>query len=393
MLPEAPPRPAKRLRVCFVVNNLDVGGLEKVVLSLINGLDRRRFDPSLVCLLGQGKLFSELLLPPDRVLVVDKGRRRPPLDFDPTVLGHIAQFFRRTQVEVVHTHNVAPLVFGGLARRLAWSSAPLVYSEHNQIYSATPAQRRRFRAYVRLADHVVAVSADLQTSLARDFARPSRVIHNGVDGTRFRAASDDPAVRARTRLALGCAEGDFVVGTGVVLSPQKGVTHLLGAAKRVLARAPDARFLVAGEGPNRPELERQAAALGLGDRLRFVGYRRDIPDFLSALDLYVLPSLWEGLPLSLLEALAAGKPVVATAVGGNPEIVEDGVGGRLVPPRDEAALADAILRVRGDEALRRAVSERNRARFERHFSLEAMLAGHETLYDELARRAPRLRLR
>ncbi|HEU4407136.1 MAG TPA: glycosyltransferase [Polyangiaceae bacterium] len=371
-----------RTRVCFVVNNLDVGGLEKVAINLVNRLDRQRFEPSLVCLLGQGKLFPDVLLPPDRVLVVDKGRRRPPLDFDPTVLGAIAQFFRRTGADLVHAHNVAPLVFGGLARRLAWSNAPLVYSEHNQIYSATPAQKRKFRVYVRLADVVVAVSDDLRKTLARDYALRARVIYNGVDGQRFR---HDPAARERLRREFGCHDGDFVVGTGVVLSEQKGVGFLLGAARRVLERAPEARFVIAGEGPARPELERRSLALGLGDRVRFLGYRRDIPEFLSALDLYALPSLWEGLPLALLEALAAGKPIVATRVGGNPEIIEDGVHGRLVPARDEVALADAILRVRADAALLAAAAERCRARFEQLFSVEAMVRAHQTLYADVLR--------
>ncbi|HEU4537198.1 MAG TPA: glycosyltransferase, partial [Polyangiaceae bacterium] len=348
----------------------------------INRLNRARFEPSLVCLLGRGKLYSDLELPPESVLVVDKGKRRPPLDFDPTVIGDIAQFLRASKADVMHAHNVAPLVFGGLARRLAWSSAPLVYSEHNQIYSATPAQRRKFRVYVRLADHVVAVSEDLRAALLRDFSLRSRVIYNGVDGARFR---HDPAARERLRRELGCAEGDFLVGTGVVLSEQKGVPYLLGAARRVLAAAPEVRFVVAGDGPSRPELERRAEALGLGGRLRFLGYRRDIPDFLSAIDLYVLPSLWEGLPLSLLEALAAGKPVVATRVGGNAEIIEQGVNGRLVPARDEVALAEAVLGVRNDGALLAAAAERGRARFERLFSVEAMVSAHERLYAEVAR--------
>jgi glycosyltransferase involved in cell wall biosynthesis len=385
--PPAGPRPRGRIRVCCVVNNLDVGGLEKVALSLVNNLDRARFDPSLVCLLGEGKLFGDLALPRDRVLVVDKGRRRPPLDFDPTVLGAIAQFFRRAEVDLVHAHNVAPLVFGGLARRLAWSAAPLVYSEHNQIYSASPAQRRKFRVYARLADFIVTVSEDLRATMARDFALRSRVIYNGVDGARFRAC---PEARARLRREFGCAEGDFVVGTGVVLSEQKGVRFLLGAALRVLSAAPETRFVIAGEGPLRPDLERRARALGLGDRVRFVGYRRDIPDFLAAIDLYALPSLWEGLPLSLLEALAAGKPIVATRVGGNPEIVEDGVHGHLVPARDEAALADAVLRVRRDAALREAAPTRCRDRFERLFSVEAMVRAHQDLYEGVLRaRRPR----
>lgn len=376
------------IRVCMVVNNLDVGGLEKVVLSLLRHLPAAEVETSLVCLSGPGALYGDLSLPPERCLILDK---RPDVGWGerlrtPLVLWRLAAFLRARRVDVVHLHNLAPLVYGGLAARLVWPGRPaVVYSEHNQIYRAGARGRRRFARYATLADEVVAVSHDLRRTLVDGVrvSRPVRVLHNGIDPGGFRDV--DPAAVQRE---LGRREGEFLVGTAVVLSEQKGIRYLLEAARLVRANDPTVRFLVAGDGPLRVELEAQAAALGLGDGVRFLGYRRDVPGLIAALDAYALPSLWEGLPLALLEALASGKPILATAVGGNPEVVEDGVNGLLLPPRDPEAIARAVLRLRGDPALRARMRQANLDRFARQFSAEAMAAAHLALYRECqARRA------
>ncbi|PKN49481.1 MAG: hypothetical protein CVU63_02030 [Deltaproteobacteria bacterium HGW-Deltaproteobacteria-20] len=172
---------------------------------------------------------------------------------------------------------------------------------------------------------------------------------------------------------------------GVLVYRRSVSLLLLEAAREVVAKEPRARFVLAGEGPLRAELERTASDLGLGDRFRFLGYRSDMPRVISALDVYVLSSLWEGLPLALLEALAMGKPVVATRVGGNPEVVDHGVNGFIVPPRDASALAQALLKTCRDDAFRRNARDVNRTRFETQFSLQAMVSAHEKLYVEVAR--------
>jgi glycosyltransferase involved in cell wall biosynthesis len=367
----------------MVVNNLDVGGLEKVVISLLQHLDRTSFELSLICVNGPGKLFSEVDLPAEATLVLDKSGARTfgIVRFDPVLLARIRTFLERRHVDVIHAHNAAPLIYAGFASRLGGRRPTLVYSEHNQIYSASPVARLKFSAYVRLADVVVAVSHDLRRTLLRNahLTCPVRVIHNGIDGARYRFSSE-----STVRLDLGVAPDDFLVGTGVVLSKQKGIPYLLEAARRVLAEDTKARFVIAGDGPMRHELEQMAARLRLGDGVRFLGYRSDIPQFISALDLYVLPSLWEGLPLALLEAMAVGKPIVATQVGGNAEVVEDGVNGYVVPARDPVALARAILRVRRDPAFAEQVRDVNVHKFEVQFSVGAMVKAHERLFREVA---------
>lgn len=369
--------------VAFVVNNFDVGGLEKVVLSLLRRIDTDAFVPYAVCVDGPGKLFADVPLPRERILVLDKkgAKKFGPFSFDPSVLTTMAKFFFANGIRVVHAHNLAPLVFAGLAARLVMPRPKVVYSEHNQIYSASDTHAARFKHYVKLADKVVAVSYDLERTLARraSLTKNVQVIHNGIDGKRF--TRDESAI-SRIREELGIAKDEFLVGTAVVISKQKGIIHLLGAAEQVLARDPKVRFAIAGDGPLRKELEERAKPFG--DRVKFLGYRSDIPHFVSALDCYVLPSLWEGLPLALLEGLAIGVPLVATTVGGNPEVIVPGENGYLVAPKDETALADALLRVKeGGPAFAAEVRARGRGRFERAFSEEAMTRAHERLFDAL----------
>ncbi|MCL2822536.1 MAG: glycosyltransferase [Polyangiaceae bacterium] len=376
-----------KIGVCFVVNNFNVGGLEKVVLDLINNIDRDKFEPSVICIDGPGKIFDRVSLDDNACLVLDKSQsiKTPLGTFDPMSLWRMKQFFTKRCVKIVQAHNLGPLLFGGLSAHLGYQRPTMIYTEHNQFYSASPTARRKFIFYIRLADHVVAVSHDLQRTLAHRVkpTAPVHVIHNGIDGSRFDLGAGAVG-RDEVRAELGVGGGEILLGAGVVLSKQKGLEYLLEAARTVISEEPRARFVLAGDGPLREQLERKAGELGLGDRFRFLGYRSDMHRVISALDVYVLSSLWEGLPLALLEALAMGKPIVATRVGGNPEVVLDGVNGFIVPPRDVGALSHALLQVCRHDGFRESVRNVNRERFETHFSLQAMVKAHEKLFFEVA---------
>ena len=375
----------------MVVNNLDVGGLEKVVLSLLGEMDPSSFELSLVCLKGAGAMHGEVRLPPERVLVLDPDT---PVNLgvarvDVSALVSLRRFFKRIQPDVVHAHNFAPLIYGGIA---AWSLRPrprVVYSEHNQVNSASARDLMKFRHYAKLADEIVAVSDDLGRTLRNRLGinRPLRVIKNGIDGRRFRCPKRDEA-----RRALGVLDDELLIGTAVVLSKQKGISDLLEAARLLRSRLPRAKFAVAGDGPLREKLEAEAVAKGVSDLVRFLGYRSDIPDLLAAFDIYVLPSLWEGLPLALVEALSLGKPIVCTDVGGNREVIVDGLHGFLVPPADPPALADRLFHVANDEAFRARAGSDGPLRFQTHFSLSAMARRHEELFVELAGESKKTRI-
>lgn len=364
----------------MAVNNLDVGGLERLVISLLEHLPRDLYDLSLICLSGEGKLFRQIDLPRSSCLVLDKepslasplARARSPLH-----MARIARFLQDKRVDILNAHNLAPLVFAGAPARLLPSGPRVIYTEHNQIHRSNEKARRKFREYSRLAHKIITVSRDLKRTLVEkvDVPTPIEVIHNGIDGSRYGSPSN-----GAVRRELGIDPRAFVVGTAIVLSEQKGVKHLLDATKLVHAQAPDIEFVIAGDGPSRRALEEQARADGL--KVRFIGYRSDVPAVIGAFDTYVLPSLWEGLPLALLEALAQGLPIVATTVGGNLEIVEHEANGLLVPPADSRALADQILRAYRDDDFRRRVDIANRLKFASHFSLDAMIRRYVSLFSE-----------
>jgi glycosyltransferase involved in cell wall biosynthesis len=224
----------------------------------------------------------------------------------------------------------------------------------------------------------IAVSEGVASRLRGEMGVPSgriRVVRNAVPVALF----DRPADAALRRSLLGGAEGRALVLTVARLDPQKGLPHLLEAA----AEVPEAVFLLAGEGAERAALEAQAARLGLGERLRFLGHRDDIPALLSACDLFVLPSLFEGFPLAVLEASAAGKPVVATAVEGTREAVRHGETGILVPPAAPSALAGAIRDLLSDAPRAARIATAAKARAQREFGPEAMARQVHEIYDEL----------
>jgi len=368
----------KTIRLCQIVNNLDVGGIERLVIALLQSMPKDRFESHLVALSGPGKLFPQIALPASACLVLDKDDSR--LRF-PVVLRELRQFLDSRGIEVIHAHNLSPLVFGGLAARSLRPRPRMVYTDHAQVHDHDKRffKREKFKLYAKLADELVGVSEDVARRIeGLRPGRPVSAIHNGIDGSRF-ATADGGVVRRE----LGIDPSAFVVGTAVRLAEQKGLRYLIEAAVTVVKAEPNIQFVVAGDGPLRQELTEQAARTDLGNRFRFLGYRADVPELVASFDVYALPSNWEGLPLSLLEALAAGKSIVTTTVGGNPEVVEDGVNGFLVPPRDPAALSAAILRAYRDQTFRAKVAATNRARFAAEFSIDAMVGHYASMFERL----------
>jgi glycosyltransferase involved in cell wall biosynthesis len=239
---------------------------------------------------------------------------------------------------------------------------------------------------------VVAVSGAVRDAWAAAGLSAERVVvvPNGVDLAEGRAAPG-AAERRAVRRELGVAQGAPVVATVSLLRPGKGLEVLLAAAPAVLAAHPRARFAVVGDGPARAELEAGAAAGGVGEAVAWTGFRRDVPALLAAADLFVLPSLDDAFPTAILEAMAAGLPVVATRAGGIPEIVDDGATGLLVPPGDAAALARAISTLLADPAARKSLGEAGRRRAGERFSTAAWLGRLERVYGEALGRPVTLR--
>jgi glycosyltransferase involved in cell wall biosynthesis len=230
----------------------------------------------------------------------------------------------------------------------------------------------------RLADRIVCVCPSQQRSAAA-LAGPARVVvvANGID----RPGPPDAAARERQRRELGVAPPHPAVGGGGRYSPQKGDVYFVGAARRVAARVPQARFVMVGAGEIQRPIARLVAASGVPERFVLAGPRDDVPDLLGALDVFVLPSLWEGLPYALLEAMAAGNAVVASAVGGVPDVIQDGTSGLLVPPGDPAALAAAMLKLLESEAQRAKMGRCAREVVATRYRIEDMLDRIAALYE------------
>jgi glycosyltransferase involved in cell wall biosynthesis len=281
---------------------------------------------------------------------------------------------RSFRPDVVHLHDPHAVSAGLLALRIAPAPAA-VATRRVDFPLRGPLSRWKYRACRR----VIAVSRAIAAVLESGGLDPGRirVVYEGVPD-RPPAAGGHEALRA-----LGVPEGAPVVGNVAALTEHKDHSSLLQAAARVVQRAPLARFLILGEGELKPRLEREAAALGLGDRCVFAGFRNDLDRLLPALTLFCLSSRLEGLGTSVLDAMCFGVPVVATAAGGIPEAVQDGVTGRVVPPGDPAALAAAILELLQDEPRRRALGRAGRARFEERFSAERMVDETLGVYREL----------
>jgi glycosyltransferase involved in cell wall biosynthesis len=379
---------ARRLRVTYMIDKLHRAGAQVHLGQLASSLDREAFEPEVVCLLAGGPVADGLRADGVPVEVLGLGRLYAPRA---TIgLWRLARRLRSRRVDVLHTYLVSANVFGTLAGRLAGVGA-VVTSRRDMGFSRNVRLRLVEEWLVNpLVDKVVAVSPAVAEATRRERGwRDDQVvtIPNGVDLQRFDAARHPrPEARAQALREWGLADDEVAVGAIGHLSPVKGHADLLEAAARIVARHPRTRFLLVGDGPLRAELEAHARRLGLRERVVFAGVREDVARILALLDVVVLPSHTEGLSNVLLESMAMARPVVATAVGGNPDVLRDGVSGRLVPARDPEALAAAVLELVLDPGRARAMGREARRVVEGEFSRQRMVEAYEALYRALPRR-------
>jgi glycosyltransferase involved in cell wall biosynthesis len=365
--------------IFFYTDSRELGGAENAMLMLLGSLDRARWRPTL--LLDAGGAATALSERAARLDVAVQQLEPMPLGLTGgrRALG-LARQLRRERPAVFHAHLSWPLAAKwGLAAAVL-ARVPAVATV--QLIPQMTLERSSFhqlRLLARGVDRYIAVSGAIATELAERFRWPAEkveVVYNAVDLDRF-DAPPSPALRAE----LGGGEGAPLVLTPARLDPQKGHAALFRAA----AEVPEARFVLAGEGPLRGELEAEAARLGIANRVCFLGRREDVPELLAACDAFALPSLYEGSSLAVLEAMAARRPVISSAIGGTDELITDGENGLLVPPGDAEALAGALRRLLGDGQLRTALAQRGRERAETEFSREAMARRVERIYDEVSR--------
>ncbi|MER3414810.1 MAG: glycosyltransferase [Gemmataceae bacterium] len=363
--------------ICQVLHALHVGGAEMLAARLARSLaDEFRFV--FVCLDELGLLGDELRRTGLPVYVLG---RRPGWDW--RCVWRLSRICRREGVHVLHAHQYTPFFYTLLARRL-YRSAGVVFTEHGRHY---PDYRRPMRVVfnrllVEPRDRLIAVGQAVRRALVAHeglSAARVRVIYNGIPFP----DDADTLDRLHMRRALACPENDCLVLQVARLDYLKDQQTALRAVALARARCPSLRMYLAGEGPEGTTLERTIERLGLRTTVTLLGLRRDVHRLYAASDLFFLSSISEGIPLTVLEAMAAGLPVVATRVGGVPELVEHGTTGLLAAPGDAEGLADHLVRLASDAELRRRLGAAGRARARKLFSEHRMLAGYRQTYREM----------
>lgn len=354
------------MRVYQFITPSQIGGAEVHVLTLCRKLVTRGHRVTVVC--PRGRTLTRELQERD----FDVWAPRTTGKVDPLTLVRLAARLRRDHADILHTHLSSAGLIGSLAARLA--GVPAVATVHGL-------NRRTAFMY---AQHIIAISHAVGQHLVAQGMPEARitVIHNGIELERYREAPDADAVRAR----LGLALGESLIGAVGRLAPEKGHSYLIEAAALLTKRDRlPVRLVIVGEGRSQQMLAATALRCGIADRVTLVGFQRDVRPYEAALDLFCLPSLKEGLSLSALEAMALSKPVVASRVGGTPEVVVDGETGFLVEPANPEALAQALGEMLRNADRARRMGEAGRARVEALFDLDRSVDRIEELYERMIR--------
>ncbi|MDP6801933.1 MAG: glycosyltransferase [Gemmatimonadota bacterium] len=364
--------------VLFLLPGLPVGGAERQIASLITGMDSRRFRPLVACQHRLGPVAEDLSAAGFPVHLLSCER-----SLDPAFLFRLAGLMRRERVQLVLSHGFSTGVVGRIAGVLSGVPARILAEHSTGERDLSPLRHRLNRLLAPLTAAWVSVADGQLDYLTREKRIPVDRIHriyNGIES----GALPTPEERASARQLLGIPGDVPVAGVIAVLRPEKDHRTFLLAARLTLDSLPEAQFLLIGDGPERTHLEREIVALGLTESVRILGFRQDVARLLPALDVSVLSSTdVETLPMAFLESMAAGLPLVATRVGGLPELIDEGSNGLLVPPRDPGALSEALSLVLKDPAKARAWGQESHRRVTRDFSRLGMVRAYEDLFAEL----------
>lgn len=366
------------LKVMRVLVSLGRGGMEKVIVDEIKRFDREKVSLSVCCVGRKGEYARELEEDGIKVYLCTKetGGNRIPLPLK------LARLFRDENVDIVHSYSG---VYRDAALGALFSRVPaILHTDQGKFYPDRRWSRLNHWLFSHFRDKVIAVSNELRDFLVNEVnISPKKVmtIYNAVD-VKDHAIKIDVQEKKRQ---LNISPEEKVIGIVARLVPVKDHRTLFAAFKKVRQACPKTKLLIVGEGPLDEDLRRYASELGETENILFLGKRDDVRELLHIMDVVCLASLSEGLSLTLLEAMASARPAVATNVGGNPELVLDGLTGLLVPPRDPERMAEAIVALLRDDGRRRSMGEAGRKRVEEKFNIQNCVKEYEELYFNLAR--------
>ena len=368
-------------KVLHLISSRGMYGAERIILNLIGATDRRRFTPSLALLQAKGYPNKELVEAAQakdtrgHIFICRKW-------VDPEALRQVRELIYREGITLVHCHEMKGRLYGLLAT--VGTSARLITTNHNWIRSDLLVTCfETFDAfYIRFFPKIIAVSPEVKQLMRRYFIpeKKMQIIINGIDMEEFRR---EQSAGQRIREEFGIAPETPLIGAIGRISPEKGQKYFIDAAAQVLKAFPKAHFVIFGEGVQGEEMQNYVAELGLSDMIFFAGFRANITACYSALDIFVLPSLLEGTPMALLEAMATGLPVIATNVGGVGRIIQDGENGLLVSPADADELATGISTFLADSTKAGQLAKNAICTVESRYSAQQMSEEYMALYDEV----------
>jgi len=375
----------RKVKILYVITKLELGGAQKHLLSLIQGLDQEKFDLYLFTAY-EGLLIPEAALIKNLTLVRSKSLKREINLFkDIFVIFQISKVIRNYNIDIVHTHSSKAGIVGRWAAKISGVKV-IIHTVHGWPFNDL--QKKFTRSfYIMLekitsffTDKLIVVSNfDKQLGLYNKIGSESlyALIHYGIDYNEF------SSVNSRIKEELGLKTDDLVVGMVSCFKPQKYPQDFVGLAAKLKDEMPGVKFILVGDGVLRKEIEGLIKKFSLEDNVFLLGWRRDIPNILSGLDLFVLTSLWEGLPISALEAMASSKPIITTHTGGISEIVVNGQTGFIVPRFDIETMANKVKFLLSDQGLRKEIGNNCRAALGDDFCIENMLNVTQGLYKSL----------
>ncbi len=362
------------IRLLQITHDLAIGGLQQVVLTLCRTIDRDRFHITVLCLRASGPLAEEIGKLGVKVILLPQ---KPGTDYFSFL--KVAKILREERIQVIHTHNTQPLFDGAIGAILAGGKQRIIHTDHAREF---PDKKRYMFAEWCMSHFVykmVGVSEQTTKNLRKYEKIPQEklaTIANGIDGSRFAIKID----RHEKRKELGLSQAGPVIGVISRLEKVKGITYLLQAMPEILKTVPELTLVIVGDGSEMNNLQLEVNQLGVEKHVVFIGERYDIPEIYQVLDIYLLPSLSEGLPMGLLEAMAASCPVIASKVGGIPGAVVHNESAIFVSPRKFEELADAITALLKDELLRKKLSDNMQNVFQEKYSAETMTRKYMKLY-------------
>jgi glycosyltransferase involved in cell wall biosynthesis len=377
---------ATRIKLCYVIDNLSFRGGERVFAQLATGLDPEEYNVTVACSPG-GPFVETLEAAGVRVVPFNM---RPY--FNPVALARLTLFLRRERPDIVHGQGRGD-PYARIAATLAGvptaiSTTAMIISRY---WGSNPLRKLAYwltdKVTDRLVDHWIVVNQESIEVLVRDHGVPREaitLIPNGIEVERYAPENTNPQ---HIRRELGLDDESPLIGGVGKLTWQKGFTYLLHAMPAVLREHPEAHLALAGEGELEDDLKQEAIRLNIADRCHFLGFRRDIPDILAALDVFVLPSLIEGMPMVLLEAMATGKPVVVTQIPGSVDVIDDGIDGLVAPPKDSTATAEHVSQLLADSSRVQQLGNNARRKISQGYTVQRMLERTQDRYHSLI--APR----